>query len=298
MDDSHLRKEGDMKVGFIGTGLMGKPMAGRLLDAGHTLTVYNRTAAKAEPLGARGASIVRQPHDVFSASEITILMLSDAGAIRSVLAGAEPLPGLRGRTVLQMSTIAPGESSDLMKLIQERGGEYLEAPVLGSTPQAEKGRLIVMVGATGQQFSRWHELLSLFGPEPVHVGEVGQAAAVKLALNQLIASLITAFAGSLGLIRRHRVPAETFMDILHRSVLHAATFDQKLPRLLEHRFSEPHFPVKHLHKDVLLIQREMQAMGLNPAAVEGVRSVIERAMEMGLDDLDYSALYEAVDPTE
>lgn len=275
---------------------MGRPMAERLLAAGHELTVYNRTAAKAQPLADQGAKMVTNAGEAVAASELTILMLKDAEATRSLLFGGGAPIDFSGRTLLQMGTIAPHESQALMEEIHKAGGQYLEAPVLGSRPQAKEGKLLVMVGATPEQFNRWEEVLRCFGPVPRLVGPVGHAAALKLALNQLIASQLTAFSLSLAMARRRGIDLEVFMDILRHSALYAPTFDSKLPSLLAREFSHPNFPVRLLLKDVDLALAEAKGLGLDPTSLEGVREVVRKAIEQGFGEHDYAGLYQVVDP--
>jgi 3-hydroxyisobutyrate dehydrogenase-like beta-hydroxyacid dehydrogenase len=279
-------------VGLLGTGLMGVPMGEALMRAGHTLRVYNRTPERAQPLLDAGAQWCDSPAQVLAASEVIVLMLSDRSAIEATLLTAEARAGLSGRTVIQMGTIAPGESRAVRDAVVQAGGEYLEAPVLGSIPEARDSKLLVMVGAdTPEQHERWRELLAAFGPNPVHAGEVGQAAALKLAFNQLIASLTTAFSLSLALLRREGVSVDLFMGMLRESALYAPTFDKKLPRMLEADFSNPNFPVKHMLKDVNLVALAAREAGVDAALLVPVRENLERVMAEGHGDEDYSALY-------
>jgi 3-hydroxyisobutyrate dehydrogenase len=285
-----------MNVGFLGTGLLGAPMAECLLGSGLRLAVYNRTRAKAERLVAAGARLAPTPREAVAFGECVILMLADAPAIREVLLDSPAREALAGRTVVQMGTIRPVESLEIRERVFEAGGDYLEAPVLGSIPQARERKLIVMVGGSEDQFRKWRELLSRFGPDPRHIGPVGAAAAMKLALNHLIASLTTAFSLSLGLVLRSGLSVDEFLSILRGSALFAPTFEKKLPGMLERRFDDPNFPLKHLAKDVDLVLAEANALGLETAALAGVRAVIRKGMTAGAADLDYSALYEAVNP--
>lgn len=281
-----------MRIAWIGTGLMGRPMAERLLAAGHEVTVYNRTREKAEALAASGASVAGSAQEAISAGEAVFLMLKDAGAIRDLLFDGN----LDGRTVVQMSTIGPSESVALGEEVRRRGGDYLEAPVLGSTPQAKDGKLLVMVGGTPEQLDRWSEVLRAIGPEPILVGPVGQAAALKLALNQLIPVLSAAFSLSLGMVRRQGIDVNLFMDILRKSTFHAPTFDRKLPGMLARDFADPNFPAALMLKDLGLIHDNAAELGLDTTVLDGVRDVVRRAVEKGLGGEDYSALYEVIDP--
>jgi 3-hydroxyisobutyrate dehydrogenase len=287
-----------MKIGFIGTGLMGLPMAQRLIAAHHTLTVYNRTSTKLEPLKAVGAEVASSPDRAIAAAECVVLMLTDASAIREVLLNEASRQHLGGRTVIQMSTIAPDESRSIRDSVVAAGGEYIEAPVLGSIPEAQSGRLIVMVGAEPQQFERWLPLLKTFGADPMLLGSVGSAAAVKLAMNQLIGSMTSAFAASLGLMLRQNVDVEAFMNIVRKSALYAPTFDKKLQRMLDREYSNPNFPTKHLRKDMALFIATAHANNLNVENVEGVHQILEEALEQGLADQDYAALFSVICPSD
>ncbi len=270
---------------------MGVPMGQALLRAGHELRVYNRTRERAKPLLDAGARWCDSPAQVLEDSGVVILMLSDRAAIDAILLSDETRAQIAGRTIIQMGTIAPNESRAVRDAVLCAGGAYLEAPVLGSIPEAKCSKLLVMVGAdTDGQFDQWHELFTAFGPNPVRVGEVGQAAALKLAFNQLIASLTTAFSLSLALVRREGVSVDLFMEMLRESALYAPTFDKKLERMLEADFSNPNFPVRHMLKDVNLVAMAVREAGLDAALLEPVRANLERVMAEGHGDDDYSAL--------
>ncbi|MGK7944894.1 MAG: NAD(P)-dependent oxidoreductase [Microcystaceae cyanobacterium] len=287
-----------MTISVLGTGLMGKPLAERLLQANLPVIAYNRTVDKVADLEAKGATIAQTPLEAIKASDHLILMLTDAKAIREVILSPETANTLQNRTVIQMGTIAPDESRAIAADITKYGGDYLEAPVLGSIPQAKTGTLLVMVGATTAQFEQNQEILQHFGEKPQYIGEVGTASALKLALNQLIAALTSGFALSLGLIERQGVDVTKFMDILRESALYAPTFDKKLDRMQQRNFANPNFPTKHLLKDVDLFLKQADQSGLNREGLTGIRTIIEQAMELGLSDQDYSAIFSAITPSD
>lgn len=285
-----------MNVGFIGTGLMGLPMAQRVLAAGFALTAYNRTPKKLEALQIAGAAIADSPAAVIAASDCVVLMLTNAEAVAAMLLSDQSRSGLAGKTMIQMSTIAPTESRQLHSQITEAGGDYLEAPVLGSIPEATAGKLLVMVGGTQAQFDTWLPVLKCFGETPRLIGAVGSAATVKLALNQLIGSLTVAFAASLGLLLKENVAIAPFMEILRQSALYAPTFDKKLQRMLDRDFANPNFPTKHLYKDMDLFITTAERLELDASNVCAVRDILAKAIEMGLAELDYAALFAAIVP--
>ncbi len=284
-----------MKIGFIGTGLIGLPMAQRLLANQVALTVYNRTASKLEPLQQAGAVVANNVSELLQQVEVVITMLTDAQAIQQLLFSEDARPHLEGRTIIQMGTIAPSESRMFQQELAAIAANYLEAPVLGSIPEATAGQLQIMVGASAEQFEQWQPTFLYLGT-PILIGAVGSASALKLSLNQLISSLTTSFALSLGFVQRQGVDVETFMQILRRSALYAPTFDKKLQRMVERNFDAPNFPTKHLLKDTNLFLTEAIAAGLQVDSAAGVSRILELACQSGLADADYSALFAAISP--
>lgn len=275
---------------------MGTPMALQLHKNDFEVTAWNRSAEKLGPLAQAGVQTVDSAQSAIAATDITLTMLSDAAAIESViLADAK---ALTGKTILQMGTIAPGESRKIQSKVEAAGGQYFEAPVLGSIPQVTTNTLIVMVGATPEQFEQWSPLLRCFGPEPQLMGPVGTAAATKLAMNQLIGSLTTGFSMSLGLAQQEGLDIEQFMTIVRDSALYAPTFDKKLERMCDRNFSNPNFPTKHLLKDMNLFVQAAREKGIDATVAAGVSQMAAKAIHQGLADEDYSAVFNAVNPAE
>ena len=285
-----------MDIAVLGTGLMGAPLAERLAGAGHTVTAFNRTISKSQHLATHGVSVAPTAREAVERASHILLMLSDGDAIRDVLLSGDAREVLANRSVIQMGTILPAESRDLAGEVAAAGGDYFEVPVLGSIAEVRNGTLLLMVGGSTAQFEESRELLGSLGPNPIHVGPVGMAAALKLALNQLIASLTAGFAFSLGLVRREGIDVDLFMGLLRESALYAPTFDKKLTRMLDRDFSKPNFPTKHLAKDVRLMREEGRELGLRTDLLAAITRILDSTQELDLGDADYSALYEAVDP--
>ena len=287
-----------MNVALLGTGLLGRAIAERLQTVGHRVVAYNRTAAKALPLQSLGVTVVGTPELAVAQADLIFLVLSDAAAIRSVLLSPACAAQIPGKTIVQMGTIGSRDSVTLQREVEQYGGTYCEAPVLGSSAEARAGTLLVMVGATGDQFARLNPLLRSLGRKPHLVGPPGKAALLKLALNQLIAAEMSGFALSFGLVRQSEISIETFMGILRESALFASTFEKKLPRLLKHDYHQPNFSTRHLLKDVELISMEASEHGLATNSLEGIKAILKTTIGQGLGDVDYSALYESVNPNE
>ena len=284
-----------MKIAVLGTGLMGEPLARRLLEAGHEVTVWNRSPEKTEVLAAEGAAVAAYPHDAMAGADWVLTMVANADALREVLLNAHARPLLDGKRILNMATIGPHEARALADEVTAAGGEFMECTVLGSIPEARSGSLILMVGGTAEQFDAAQPLLTAFGTSPFHIGEVGKATALKLAMNQLIAGLTTSFALSLGLVQREGLDVEQFMGVLRDSALYAPTFDKKLSRMLEGSYDNPNFPVEHLLKDVNLMEDTARKDGLDASLMVTIGRLLEQAEGRGLAQADYAALFEAMD---
>lgn len=282
-----------MKIAFLGTGLLGFPMAERLLDAGHDLFVYNRTQSKATPLKSQGAHVLDNPIDCILKSECIIFVLSDAEAISNVLFSKENI-SFKNKTFIQMGTIAPSESIELQKKIFDLGGEYFECPVLGSRKEVANSELILMFGGTKEKFDHWEEFLQVFGNKPRYIGDVGKAAALKLALNHLIAVHALGFSLSLGLIQKNGVSVDEFMDLLRTSALYAPMYDKKLNNWVSHDYGNPNFPLKHLLKDVHLILNEAEEKNLCTDVLQSMEHVLFEAKNKGFAEKDYSSIYEYI----
>ena len=276
-------------VALLGTGLLGESIGRRLLQQGVSLFVWNRSQERSNALIDAGAQALSSPCEAPRCCNSVITVLRDGPITVAVLKDIGPLDG---STLITMGTMGISESHSLARQTAQQGGRYLEAPVLGSKPQALNGSLLVMAGGEAQVFEEQQPLLSHLSQEPLLVGPVGSGAATKLALNQLIASLTHSFSLSLQLIQRAGVPVETFMNILRTSALYAPTFDKKLQRMLDHNYADPNFSTALLRKDLRLFLEEATTAGLQEHGLTGLLSLLEQAKGTDLDDQDYCALHE------
>lgn len=284
-----------MKIGILGCGLMGSALAEHLLNQKCELSIYNRSIDKITTLSTQGANVFRTASETVQQSQIVILLLTDADAIATVLDSVESSSFI-DKLFIQMGTIAPQQSQHIEAQLNSVGARYLECPVLGSLPEARNGKLILMAAGPEQNYRQALPLLKMIGETPRYIGETGQGAAVKLALNQLIAGLTASFSLSLALIEEHQIDTEQFMQILRESALYAPTFDKKLERMCNRNFSDPNFPTKHLAKDTHLFLEVGEQLRLDTTALEGIARLLDKTMAMGLGNTDYSAIYAAISP--
>lgn len=282
-----------MTTAILGAGLMGSAAISRLREKGLDLIAWNRSPEKLEALNRQGVATCDNLEKTVATADTLLVFLSDAKAIASVLFSL-PDSALCGKTVVQMGTISPAESRTLLQRLEALNANYLEAPVLGSLPEARAGTLLIMVGASDEQFRQNLPLLRALGQSPQLIGSVGKAAALKLAMNQMIAGLTASFALSLNFIQAEDVDVGKFMEILRQSALYAPTFDKKLNKMLTSDYENPNFPLKHLDKDVKLFIEAAALHQLNTAMLEGASKIIEDGLQQGHGDQDYSALRESI----
>ena len=281
-------------VAVLGTGLLGEAIAQRCLSQGISVHAWNRTRERVEPLLALGAKEIGDLSEVSSTCDAIITVLRDGPVTTTVVA---ELGSLHNITVIPMGTMGVSESQALATQILRQNGCYLEAPVLGSKPQALSGSLLVMAGGDADVFEQQLDLLRHLSQQPKLVGPVGSGAATKLALNQLIASLTHSFSLSLRLIQQAGVPVETFMEILRPSALYAPTFDKKLERMLQGHYEDPNFSTALLRKDLELFLQETSAAGVQDLGLQGLAQLLNKAHGTQLDDQDYCALHELTQAT-
>jgi 3-hydroxyisobutyrate dehydrogenase len=286
-------------IGIIGIGLMGHAFVERFLVQGFTVSVFNRTADNIKDLTEDGVMICSSADDLASQSDTIILMVSHFDAINNILGldqqDNQPVD-LHGKTILQMATISPSQSKEIGKAVSIRGGCYLEAPVLGSIPEAKSGALIIMAGGSKAVFEDVLPVLQVLGTEPRYIGETGSAAALKLAMNQLIAALTAGFSLSLGYAIKNGVDTGLFMDTVRESSLYAKTYDKKLQKYLQRDFGKANFSTRHLLKDIRLFIEDAKATGLDTDALEGIERITSKTVDDDMELMDYSSIYQTIYP--
>jgi 3-hydroxyisobutyrate dehydrogenase-like beta-hydroxyacid dehydrogenase len=282
------------RVGFIGLGLMGSAMAGRLLEYGTPLTVYNRTSYKARPLVERGAEPAYTPSDVGKSAAITITMLFDGAAVREVLGGTSPGEGLReslgpGHLHIDMSTVGPADSRTIAEIVRGTGARFIDAPVLGSTGPAASGELLVFAGGEAEDVDRARPILSLLGKKILHAGEAGQGNALKITANMMLGRMCEAIGEAVSLAARQGLSPEILHEMLQSGAISSPTWD----RIHSLAAADPplRFPIGHILKDLGLVSDAARRLGIRLPVHDTVRSLFEEAAsQQGGSVRDYSWL--------
>jgi 3-hydroxyisobutyrate dehydrogenase len=278
-------------VGLIGLGLMGRPMAANLLKAGFPLSVWNRTATRAEVLGKQGARVAKTPREAAEASDVLITIVSDPPAVEQVLWGADgTLFGLRrGSVLVDCSTVSPALARRAAAACAERGVEFLDAPVTGGTWGAEKGELVMMVGGPAETLARVEPVFAAVAKRWIPIGPHGAGQTVKLAMNLLLALEVDALAEALALATAGGVPAERLVEVMQSSMGRAPLLDIKAPMMLERNYA-PSFPLRLMHKDVSLALDLAKQLGVSLPAGAAAREVYSAVMDHAHGDVDYAAI--------
>jgi 3-hydroxyisobutyrate dehydrogenase-like beta-hydroxyacid dehydrogenase len=278
-------------VGFIGLGLMGKPMARNLLKAGFPLLVWNRTKNRAEDLVNEGARLAATPREAASQADVLITIVSDPPAVEEVLWGATgALEGLRrGSVLIDSSTISPELARRASQACADRGVDYLDAPVTGGTWGAEKGELVFMVGGKAEVLERVKPVLNAVGKRFFLLGPNGAGQTVKLAMNMMMAIQVEALAEALALVAAAGVPGEKLIEVMQSSMARAAVLDVKAPQILQNEYPAS-FPLRLMHKDVRLALELARQNGVTlpaGAAAYGTYTAVKNSSQ---DDPDYAAV--------
>lgn len=283
-----------MKIAFIGLGAMGLRMAQRLLDAGHQVFVYNRTREKALPLAESGATLVASPHEAAENAEIVISMMTDIEASKQIWLDAEmgAVYGLKkGAVAIESSTLTPRWMKTLAQEIEQKSGaDFVDAPVVGSRPQAEAGQLVYLVGGETKVFENIKEILAVMGAKIFHTGEVGTATTVKLAVNALFGIQTAALAEMLEMLRKSGVETTDALEILSElPVMSPAA--KRIGGLIAERNFSPNFPILLVAKDFGYVTENAKEINAFAPLSSAVQDLFALASQTYGED-DISGIYQ------
>lgn len=280
-------------VAFAGLGAMGGRMAKRLLDGGHALVGYNRTAARAKWLVDAGMTLAGSPRAAAESADVVFTMLADNTALRAVALGPDGIvAGLRrGATWVEMSTVSPVVTRELGALVAARGASMLDAPVSGSVATLEAGQLSFMVGGDPAALERVRPFLAAIGPTVTHVGELGLAATMKVATNLELATQIIAFCESVALAEKAGIPRERAVDVLMKSVVASPMIKYRGPFVLGLP-DEAWFNVSMMQKDLELAMELGRTHGVPLPAVSLAHEMLTAARGLGLEEWDFAVVFD------
>jgi 2-hydroxy-3-oxopropionate reductase len=278
-------------VGFIGLGLMGKPMAQNLWRAGYPLVLWNRTSSKANDLVRAGAKLAATPSEAAAQADVLITIVSDPPALEDILWGSHrAMENLRrGSLLIDSSTVSPGMAKKVADACAKRGVDFLDAPVTGGTWGAEKAELVFMVGGRLETLERARPVFETMGKKIFLLGPNGAGQTVKLGMNLLLALEVDAFAEALALVTTAGVPAERLVEVMQSSMGRSPLLDVKAPLMLKRDFPAS-FPLRLMHKDIRLALELAQEHGIPLPAGAAAYATYTSVKESSNDDPDFSAV--------
>lgn len=276
------------RYAFVGLGVMGSRMAGRLLDAGHRLIVWNRTTEKTASLAARGAEVAATPADAAAGADAVVTMLADPDALRDVTERQDGvLAGMRaGATLIEMSTVGPSAIQRLASMLPE-GVALMDAPVLGSTTEAESGRLRIFMGGDDGVVARWRDELAVLG-EPLHVGPLGSGSRAKLVANSTLFGVLSVFGEAIALADALGLPREATFEVLSGTPVGAQV--ERRRAAIESGDYPFRFAMSLALKDATLVQDAAAAAGVDMRVARAARSWIQSAVDAGMAERDYASM--------
>jgi 3-hydroxyisobutyrate dehydrogenase-like beta-hydroxyacid dehydrogenase len=279
------------KIGFVGLGIMGQPMAMNLVKAGHTLAVYNRTPGKTADLVAAGAREASTPADAVRDADFVIIIVSDSAAVENVVTGPDGiLQTLKsGAIVIDSSTISPVVSRKMACLTAGKGASWLDAAVTGSKHGAEKGELTYMIGGDKEALDRAMPILQLLGKKHIYCGQHGLGLSAKLAQNTIQATMVEVFCEGFVLATKAGVRPEVMLEIIQSSMARSGITDFKAPFIFKGDFT-PFFPLKLMHKDLELAAEFGYAQSVPMPVLGAVKEMYMAAKAQGKGELDYAAI--------
>ncbi|MCH8102581.1 MAG: 2-hydroxy-3-oxopropionate reductase [Chloroflexi bacterium] len=284
------------KVGFIGLGIMGRPMAINLIKAGHEVTVFDVFPEAIEPVVEAGGTAASSCAEVASASDVVITMVQDGPQAEAAIAGeGGALDGASpGDLIVDMSSIAPGVSKRIGKACEEKGVGFIDAPVSGGEPFAISGDLAIMVGGKADLFERAKPLLDVVGASAVLCGDVGAGNVTKLANQIVVGANIHGLAEALTLATKAGVNPETVFNAIKGGLAGSNVMNAKAPMMFERNF-QAGFRIELHYKDINNAMETARELGLPLQVTANLQQVLTSLVEKGYGKEDHSAILRFVE---
>jgi 3-hydroxyisobutyrate dehydrogenase-like beta-hydroxyacid dehydrogenase len=281
-------------VGFIGLGLMGKPMSLNLLQAGFAVTVWNRTASRAEEVVAAGGTLAKSAREVAASCEFLITMVSDPPALEEILWGANGRDGAlsalkSGAIYMDSSTVSPDLARKIAAACAKQRVRFLDAPVTGGDWGAKKGELLFMIGGDAATIKEAEPLLGVMGKKWFHLGPNGAGQTIKLAMNAILALQVEALAEAMALVSAAGLQPEKLVEVLQSSMARSGVLDVKSQNLLKGDYP-PSFSLRLMLKDVNLAMDLAKQVGVTLPAVAAAQATYGAVKREAKEEMDYSAV--------
>lgn len=279
------------KIGFIGLGIMGQPMAANIMKAGYELMVFNRTAEKARSLADAGAHVAATPAELTNWAEAIILMLTGPDAIDAMLYAEQGILAAqpKGKTIINMSTVSPSYTRTLDNCLASSGTIFIDAPVSGSKKPAIDGSLIILAGGPQEEANSLEPLFLSMGQKVVYCGKAGQGSAMKMTINLLLGVMMEGLCESLNLAQKLNLDTGMVLDSILSGPLGCGLFNLKNDMLRQDNYPVQ-FPLKHMAKDLRFVLQTADEAGAAAPAGHAVFQLYRQGIGLGNGDLDFAAV--------
>jgi len=280
-----------VKIGIIGTGMLGEAVGLHLLNSGYSVSVYNRTKSKTKNLEEKGADVAELPSVVAESSDLIITCVKDADAVKQVLFGQGGVVSGKhdDMTVADMSTINPNAAKEISKKLHDEGIKSIEIPVMGGPNVAIDGKLVLMASGDKESFERFSKVFNTIANKRFFLGESGSAHSIKLAMNLQISLLALSLSEGIMLIKKAGFDPEIFLEILNSTYFSTGMSQNKAFKMIKDEY-QPTFTLKNMKKDLDTIIASAKDFDAKLPIAERANEIYKQALDAGFGEIDYTGI--------
>ena len=280
-----------VKIGIIGTGMLGEAVGLHLLNSGYSVSVYNRTKSKTKNLEEKGAHVAELPSVVAESSDLIITCVKDADAVKQVLFGQNGVVSGKhdDMTVADMSTINPNAAKEISKKLHDEGIKSIEIPVMGGPNVAIDGKLVLMASGDKESFERFSKVFNTIANKRFFLGESGSAHSIKLAMNLQISLLALSLSEGIMLTKKAGFDPEIFLEILNSTYFSTGMSQNKAFKMIKDEY-QPTFTLKNMKKDLDTIIASAKDFDAKLPIAERANEIYKQALDAGFGEIDYTGI--------
>ena len=284
-----------VKIGIIGTGMLGEAVGLHLLDSGYSVSVYNRTKSKTKNLEEKGADVAELPSVVAESSDLIITCVKDADAVKQVLFGQGGVVSGKhdDMTVADMSTINPNAAKEISKKLHDEGIKSIEIPVMGGPNVAIDGKLVLMASGDKESFERFSQVFNTIASKTFFLGESGSAHSIKLAMNLQISLLALSLSEGITLTKKAGFDPKIFLEILNSTYFSTGMSQNKAFKMIKDEY-QPTFTLKNMKKDLDTIVASAKDFDAKLPIAERANEIYRQALDAGFGEIDYTGILEYI----
>lgn len=280
-----------MKIGIVGTGMLGEAVGLHLLDVGYEIIVFNRSNEKTKNLKKNGATVVESPKEVAKNTDLVIIVVKDADAVNDVIFGDYGIlaGNHEGMCIADMSTVNPNSTKEISEKVIAAGTDYLEIPVMGGPNVAIDGKLVLMASGEKEIFEKFKQVFDSIAEQSFYLGNTGTAHSIKLAMNLQISMLALSLSEGITLTKKAGFDPEIFLKILNSTYFKTGMSEGKAYKMIKESY-EPTFTLANLKKDLDTINDAAESCNAELPMAKLARKIYSDAKDAGFGDIDYTGI--------